>query len=100
MNIASATELITKPKQEETYVEPPPEREKSRIGWRVGEGLLVLAILVVSGLAHAIGMFNNPFFLGDEGVYMTQAWAVMKEGRFDPYAYTYGHAPFGWVQIA
>jgi 4-amino-4-deoxy-L-arabinose transferase-like glycosyltransferase len=100
-NITGVTNIIVIPKQqEERHSEPPRIPKKSRMVWRVGELLLVLIILVLSGLAHGIGMFNNPFFLGDEGIYMSQAWAVLKEGRFDPYTYTYGHAPVGWVQIA
>jgi hypothetical protein len=67
---------------------------------QVLELLLIGTILLIAGLAHGIGMFNNPFYLGDEGIYMSEAWAVVKQLRLDPYTYTYGHAPFGWLQIA
>jgi len=99
-NIASSNVVTIPKQQEERLIQPPHLQKKSQPGWRIGEVILVLVILAVSGLAHGIGMFNNPFFLGDEGIYMAQAWAVLKEGRFDPYTYTYGHAPVGWVQIA
>ncbi len=100
-NITSINDSIAVPKQqEERFNKPARTQKKWRIWWRFGEILPVLIILVITGLAHGIGMFNNPFFLGDEGIYMSQAWAVLKEGRFDPYTYTYGHAPVGWVQIA
>ncbi|TMC23798.1 MAG: glycosyltransferase family 39 protein [Chloroflexi bacterium] len=67
---------------------------------QIAELLLILVILLIAGFAHGVAMFDNPFYLGDEGTYMSEAWAVVKEGRFDPYTYTYGHAPLGWVQIA
>jgi 4-amino-4-deoxy-L-arabinose transferase-like glycosyltransferase len=64
------------------------------------EALLIAAILLVAALAHGINMFNYPTYFGDEGIYMSQAWAVVKEGRLAPYTYDYGHAPAGWFLIA
>ncbi len=64
------------------------------------EELWIAAILLVAVLAHGTGMFNYPSYLGDEGIYMMQAWAVVKEGLLAPYTYDYGHAPLGWLQIA
>jgi len=75
-------------------------RQHSSVWFSVGEILLVLLLLTIAGVAHGISMLNNPFYLGDEGIYMSQAWAVVREGKFDPYTYTYGHAPIGWLQIA
>jgi 4-amino-4-deoxy-L-arabinose transferase-like glycosyltransferase len=45
-------------------------------------------------------MLNFPFYEGDEGIYLSQAWAVAKLGRLAPYTYTYDHAPLGWIQLA
>jgi len=64
------------------------------------EELWIAAILLVAALAHGINMFNYPTYFGDEGIYMSQAWAVVKEGQLAPYTYDYGHAPAGWIQIA
>jgi 4-amino-4-deoxy-L-arabinose transferase-like glycosyltransferase len=64
------------------------------------EELWIVAILLVAALAHGINMFNFPTYVGDEGIYMSQAWAVAKEGRLAPYTYDYGHAPLGWIQLA
>ncbi len=64
------------------------------------ERLLIAAILLVAALAHGINMFSYPTYLGDEGIYMSQAWAVVKEGQLAPYTYDYGHAPVGWILIA
>ncbi len=64
------------------------------------EVLLIVVILLVAAFAHGINMFHYPYFEDDEGTYMSQAWAVVHEGRLSPYTYTYGHAPLGWIQIA
>jgi hypothetical protein len=66
----------------------------------LAEMLLILTLLTIAEMAHELSMLNNPSYLGDEGVYMSQAWAVLKEGRLDPYTYTYEHSPIGWLQIA
>ncbi|HEV2123305.1 MAG TPA: glycosyl hydrolase family 8, partial [Chloroflexota bacterium] len=36
----------------------------------------------------------------DEGIYVAQAWAVLREGRLSPYTYVYDHAPGGWILLA
>jgi 4-amino-4-deoxy-L-arabinose transferase-like glycosyltransferase len=60
-------------------------------------GLLLLAIAAVS---HSFNMFGYPLYLGDEGIYMSQAYAVAKLGKITPYTYWYDHSPVGWLQIA
>lgn len=62
--------------------------------------LVLLAVLVVAGVAHAYNMFNFPYYENDEGVYMSQAWSVIKQGSLAPYTYWYDHAPGGWLFIA
>lgn len=62
--------------------------------------LALLTVLVVAGVAHAYNMFNFPYYENDEGVYMSQAWSVIKMGSLAPYTYWYDHAPAGWLFIA
>jgi 4-amino-4-deoxy-L-arabinose transferase-like glycosyltransferase len=62
----------------------------------IGAGFVVIIALFV----HSYNMFANPLYLGDEGIYMSQAYAVLKLGRITPYAYWYDHAPVGWLFIA
>lgn len=66
------------------------------------EILTVIALSVVAIAAHGINMFDYPAssLADDEGTYVGQAWAVLREGRLSPYTYTYDHVPGGWLQIA
>lgn len=61
-------------------------------------GLTAMVLLAV--ITHAINMFHYPLYLGDEGIYLEQAWSVLTEGRLAPYTYIYDHAPAGWLMIA
>lgn len=62
--------------------------------------LLVIGLLILAGVAHAWNMFHYPYYESDEGTYMSQAWAVLTEGRLANYTYWYDHAPGGWIFIA
>ncbi len=66
------------------------------------EILIVVALSAVAIAAHGINMFDYPAssLADDEGTYVQQAWAVLREGRLSPYTYTYDHVPGGWLQIA
>ncbi len=64
------------------------------------EWLLIAAILLTAAFLHGINMFHFPYYEDDEGTYMSQAWAIVKEGQLAPYTYWYDHAPLGWIQIA
>ena len=64
------------------------------------EWLLIGAILLISGLAHGINMFNFPYYENDEGTYVSQGWAILHQGQLAPYTYWYDHAPAGWILIA
>src|SRR5437899_7066958 len=64
------------------------------------EWLLIATILLFAALLHGINMFHFPYYEDDEGTYMSQAWAIVKEGQLTPYTYWYDHAPVGWIQIA
>ncbi len=61
---------------------------------------LTILLIIVSGIPHAINMFNFPYYENDEGTYMSQAWSLLKFGRLAPYTYWYDHSPLGWFLIA
>ncbi len=56
-------------------------------------------LVIVSSLAHGIGMFRYPYYENDEGVYISQAWSLMTQGTLSPYTYWYDHAPAGWMLL-
>jgi len=56
--------------------------------------------VVVAFFSHFVNVFNYPLYLGDEGIYLEQAWAVLRQGALAPYTYVYDHAPAGWLLIA
>ncbi len=62
--------------------------------------LILVFVLLFSGAIHATNMFHYPYFEGDEGTYISQAWSVVKNGELAPYTYWYDHAPAGWYAIA
>jgi endo-1,4-beta-D-glucanase Y/4-amino-4-deoxy-L-arabinose transferase-like glycosyltransferase len=86
------------------------EDHKQGLGYRVRawaavagvETLLVVGLIVISILAHSFNMFHYPSLdrLDDEGIYMSQAWSVLRQGQLSPYTYWYDHAPAGWILIA
>jgi hypothetical protein len=59
----------------------------------------VLLIICAGLLAHAWNMFNYPRYFGDEGTYMSYAWAIL-HGQLSPYAFGYGHPPVAWMLTA
>jgi len=63
------------------------------------EPFFVLVGLIITGIAHALNMFNFPRYELDEGTYMASASAIL-HGQLWPYAYGYGHPPVAWMQIA
>ncbi len=67
-----------------------------------GEIYLLVGLALLALLVQGINMFHAPTLgrLGDEGIYMQQAWSVLREGRLSPYTYWYDHAPAGWILIA
>lgn len=66
----------------------------------IWSSLITLALVCVAALVHSYNMFGFPLYLGDEGIYMAQAYAVARLGNISPYAYWYDHAPAGWILIA
>jgi hypothetical protein len=80
----------------------PRELASAAWGWanRHRAWLVLGLILVVTVAAHAVNMFDFPYYEDDEGTYVSQAWAVLTQGHLAPYTYWYDHAPVGWIQIA
>lgn len=64
------------------------------------EHILLSLLLLLAGLTHGINMFHFPYFENDEGVYVSQAWSLVTQGKLAPYTYWYDHAPAGWIFIA
>ena len=62
--------------------------------------LLLLASLLTGAISHGYHLFLYPLYITDEGIYMQQAWSVLREGMLSPYTYSYDHAPAGWLVIA
>ncbi len=74
----------------------PVERRANVIWVAVALGL----VLAAGALAHSYNLFGYPLYLGDEGIYMARAYAVVKLGWLTPYTYWYDHAPAGWLLLA
>src|SRR5918912_4455494 len=66
----------------------------------VWANLALGALVIIALLVHSYNMFGFPLYLGDEGIYMSQAYAVLKLNALTPYAYWYDRAPAGWLLIA
>jgi endo-1,4-beta-D-glucanase Y/4-amino-4-deoxy-L-arabinose transferase-like glycosyltransferase len=90
-----------------TFVTRPPalaapwRHAHTRLGTGIAERALLAALVLIALVAHGLNMHNNPgqAGLGDEGIYMSQAWAVLRQGRLAPYTYFYDHAPAGWIML-
>jgi 4-amino-4-deoxy-L-arabinose transferase-like glycosyltransferase len=62
---------------------------------------LLVALSVLAGAATTgYNLFGYPLYVTDEGIYMQQAWSVLREARLSPYTYFYDHAPAGWLVVA
>jgi 4-amino-4-deoxy-L-arabinose transferase-like glycosyltransferase len=68
--------------------------------WVLPRRVLLWAAMVMGALTHGYHLFVYPLYITDEGIYMEQAWAVLREGRLSPYTYFYDHAPAGWLVLA
>src|SRR5436305_6606987 len=64
------------------------------------ERLLLVVSLLIGAISHGYHLFIYPLYITDEGIYMQQAWSVLREGQLSPYTYFYDHAPAGWLLIA
>lgn len=61
---------------------------------------LLLASLFLGAASHGYHLFRYPLYLTDEGIYVQQAWSVLRLGQLSPYTYFYDHAPGGWLVLA
>jgi endo-1,4-beta-D-glucanase Y len=63
---------------------------------------MLLALVALGLVSHGLNMFQYPSFnsLDDEGIYASQAWAILREGQLSPYTYVYDHVPGGWILVA
>ena len=81
-----------------------PHPQKPTAGASIGsvalERVLLLVSLLTGAIAHGYHLFLYPLYITDEGIYMEQAWSVLREGQLSPYTYVYDHAPAGWLVIA
>jgi 4-amino-4-deoxy-L-arabinose transferase-like glycosyltransferase len=68
--------------------------------WSMLDRILLLASLLCGAISHGYHLFLYPLYITDEGIYMEQAWSVLREGQLSPYTYYYDHAPAGWLTIA
>jgi endo-1,4-beta-D-glucanase Y/4-amino-4-deoxy-L-arabinose transferase-like glycosyltransferase len=75
---------------------------RSLAGGLRGEPALLIGLIAVGLLAHGLNMFQFPSITGidDEGIYASQAWAILREGQLSPYTYVYDHVPGGWILLA
>src|SRR5258708_10029121 len=63
------------------------------------ERFLLLLCLLTGALSHGYHLFLYPLYITDEGIYMQQAWSVLREARLSPYTYSYYHPPPAWPVI-
>lgn len=69
---------------------------------RATERAMIVGLVLVGLVAQGFNLFHYPAFtfLDDEGIYVSQAWAILREGRITHYTYVYDHAPAGWVLLS
>ena len=65
-----------------------------------GPSVALAVALLTGAVTHGFNLFGYPLYVTDEGIYMQQAWSVLREARLSPYTYFYDHAPAGWLIIA
>jgi len=60
----------------------------------------LLAVLLLAVFTHGWNLFHYPYYEGDEGIYVSQAWSTLTQGKLSPYVYWYDHPPLGWITMA
>ncbi len=58
-----------------------------------------IGIWCVSFLPLIWGYTRYPKLVGDEGIYISQAWWLIGFGKLGPYTYWYDHFPLGWFML-
>lgn len=56
-------------------------------------------IFMISATIALYNIGHFPKMIGDEGIYVAQAWWLAHFGQLGPYTYWYDHFPLGWAQI-
>jgi hypothetical protein len=103
VTLPDSTQLLTLPASLQASPSPnetpqsPPETGRPRRCW---ERILLGVSLAVAAITHGFHLFLYPLYTTDEGIYVEQAWSVLREHRLSPYTYFYDHAPGGWLAIA
>src|SRR5579883_1585783 len=77
-----------------------PDTELDVRAW--AEPALIMGLVVLGLVAQGLNMYQYPALnrFDDEGVYLSQAWAVLREHALAPYTYFYDHTPGGWIMLA
>src|SRR5215472_9300189 len=70
---------------DEKYHQAPKKRVRNQGGTL--ERLLLLASMIIGAISHGYHLFLYPLYITDEGIYMQQAWSVLREGQLSPYTY-------------
>jgi|ADGO01.1.fsa_nt_gi 4-amino-4-deoxy-L-arabinose transferase and related glycosyltransferases of PMT family len=84
-----------------TELERPRARHRRDDSSLSRRGRQALAFALLSGaVTHGFNLFQYPLWQTDEGIYVQQAWSVIREGKLAPYTYFYDHAPGGWLMMA
>ena len=63
------------------------------------EALVVIVGLAIVLAVHGINVFGFPFYQQSEGIFMSNAWAIL-HGQLEPQVYNYDQTPLGWIVIA
>jgi len=63
------------------------------------EALVVIIGLGIAMAVHGINLFGFPSYQQGEGVFMSNAWAIL-HGQLEPHTYNYDQTPLGWILIA
>lgn len=97
--MATQEELVP----EQVLPEPEVEQKVRPVGYLRRSGIDTLIAGIIAVLAAVSRIWNiagYPRWFTDEGVYVSQAWAVQYEHVLAPYTYWYDHPPGGWIQMA
>jgi 4-amino-4-deoxy-L-arabinose transferase-like glycosyltransferase len=57
-------------------------------------------LLLLTAAVRLINLTGAPQRIDDEGTYIAQAYALLREGDLAHYTYWYDHPPLGWIQLA
>ncbi|MEV8515672.1 glycosyltransferase family 39 protein [Dactylosporangium sp. NPDC051484] len=85
-----SAEVLTRPRATPASARKPDKAPK----W------LIALCMLIGLVSHGWNMFRYPLYLTDEGIYMEQAWSVLRQAKLSPYTYFYDHAPMGWLALS